>query len=58
MDVFLQFVAGAGLVLCGFYFGYGKGFLRGALYGYKHGAREMEEALFGELEKLRKDGII
>jgi len=38
--------------------GYSKGFIKGGVKGYNLGAKDMEKALFGELEKLRKDGIL
>lgn len=38
--------------------GYSKGFIKGGIRGYNLGAKDMENALFGELEKLRNDGVI
>ena len=58
MDEFLHLMAGAGLFTIGSLIGYYKGYIKGGIRGYNEGAKAMEKALFGELEKLRKDGII
>lgn len=51
-------MAGAGLFAIGTLMGYSKGYIKGGIRGYNEGAKAMEKALFGELEKLRKDGIL
>ena len=58
MDDFLHIMAGAGLFAIGTLMGYSKGFIKGGIRGYNLGAKDMENALFGELEKLRNDGVI
>ena len=58
MDDFLHIMVGAGLFAIGTLMGYSKGYIKGGIRGYNEGAKNMEKALFGELEKLRNDGII
>lgn len=58
MDDFLQIMAGSLIFAIGTLMGYSKGFIKGGIRGYNLGAKDMENALFGELEKLRNDGVI
>ena len=58
MDEFLHITTGAFLFVIGTLMGYSKGYIKGGVKGYTEGAKDMEKALFGEIEKLRKDGII
>lgn len=58
MDEFIQILAGSFIFAIGTLMGYSKGFIKGGIRGYNLGAKDMEKALFGELEKLRKDGIL
>ena len=58
MDDFLQIMAGSFIFAIGTLMGYSKGFVKGGIKGYDLGAKDMEKALFRELEKLKVDGII